>query len=373
MSVRRVLPLGWAAAVVSVLCGCAGRPKGRATEFASREDGPVVVMSGARSVMGGVRARVQLAISKELAEGASAASREAISDALDEIDEVEAALSAFRPGSDLRRLTDAPPGVWVELGPYSLEVFALSRSLWERSGGAFDITVGPLMFAWGFRGGSGVRVPSHEELSRVMEAVGMQKLELDLRAARARKLAAGMRLDAGAIAKGYAVDRAARRMRLAAEGKLAGYRGTLVEIGGEVLALGDKGPGRPWRIGVERPRKGDVAGTFVLPAPGGLQAVASSADTWQYFIHDGVRYRHIVDPRTGMASCGAVVGATVLAPDCATADGLATALCVLEPSEGLRLVKDWPGGAEALIFLDADGELRLEKTEGFPAFVGSGD
>jgi len=373
---RRVkAPASAGALVLVLLVGCRTRPpnpdSSRATEFAVREDGEVIVVSAERTVMGGVPARVHVALPPG-ADGDRA--RQAACLALDEIDRVESVLSPFRTGSDIARLSEAPAGEWVELGRDALEVLSLARELWAGSGGAFDVTVGPLMLVWGFHGRREPRVPTPDELARAMESVGMQRLELDALARRARKLAERMRIDTGAIAKGYAVDRAAEVVagELAHLGAGPGGPGALVEIGGEIVAIGEKAPGRAWTVGLERPRTREIIGKFPLPFRADLRAVASSADSWQYFVHEGRRYSHIVDPRTGMARSAGVIGATVLAADCATADGLATALCVLEPAEGLALARDWHPGAEALVFVEgADGGVALQATSGFPEVPGA--
>jgi len=329
-------------------------------EVTSREsDGRLIVTAGTL-VMGGVPARVHL--SGETRESAPPGLHAL---AVDEIRRVEGELSSYDARSEIRRLSDASAGTWVALGANSVAVLSLARAIHDRTGGAFDVTVGPLVRAYGFHRDEPPSWPPEEELAAARARVGMDRIELDPAGSRARTLVAGMWIDTSAIAKGYAVDRAAEVLRS------KGVAHALVEIGGEMVAVGPRAPGRPWTIVVESPRALESTRGFAteiaLPTPGGLSAVATSADTYQHFEHGGRRYSHIIDPRTGLPRTGGVVSATVLARDCATADGLATALCVLQADEGVALVEGWPDIEALLLVEDARGALAERRTSGFPA------
>jgi thiamine biosynthesis lipoprotein len=368
--VDRAFPV-LAAAAALLAAGC-GRARERKTTFGRREDSGRLVFSAERAVMGGVTARVQVSLPR----GSSGEdARPALLRALDRIDVAESFLSSFRASSDVTRLARAPRGEWVSVDADTLMVLRLSKSLSEATGGAFDVTVGPLVHAYGFHTEGPPSFPSEEEIERARSRVGSGLIELDVPGSRARLLAEGMEIDTGAVGKGYAVTVAAGEL------SRMGVRRALVEIGGEVEAVGLKGPAVPWTIGVEDPRAGGAERLPAAPAvaaqagsrlakielpQGKLRACATSADTYQHFVHQGRRYSHIIDPRTGRPRTGGVVSATVLALDCATADGMATALCIMPADEGLALVERWRDMEAMLVVENEDGSVETRLSSGFP-------
>lgn len=232
----------------------------------------------------------------------------------------------------------------------------LFRVLWaaerfsELSGGAFDVTVGPVVELWR-KARREARLPDPQELREALERTGWRKLVLDPSARTARLERPGMRLDLGGIAKGYACDRA-----LEALARL-GIRRAMVDTGGG-MALGDPPPGRAgWRIQVA-----DRSENVLILAGCG---VATSGDWERYVEIDGVRYSHIVDPSTGLGLTSRIL-VTVVAPDGMSADALSTALSVLGPERGLRLAEDLPG-VEAWMRWRENGAVRSAETSGFAA------
>jgi thiamine biosynthesis lipoprotein len=257
--------------------------------------------------------------------------------AFDRIGRLDRRLSDYDPDSELSRLgTSAGRATGRAVSPELLEILVVARLWAERTDGAFDPTVGPLTRLWRWSARRGT-LPDPARLARARAAVGWQALDVDPAAGRVRMARPGMALDLGGIAKGYAADAAL------AELARHGLRSALVDAGGDI-AVGDPPPGKEgWRIAVQdgpAPAGRAAAPSRVLLLAG--VGVATSGDAFRFFEVDGVRYSHIVDPRTGLGvtRTGAV---TVIAPDATTADVLASALEVLDGEEGRGLVASVPG------------------------------
>ncbi len=249
------------------------------------------------------------------------------------ITQLNDSLSDYDADSELSRLSrTAGEDRTVPVSADLWTVLERSQALARRTDGAFDVTVGPVVNLWR-KARREKQLPRADRLAEARAAVGWRKLELDARAHTARLLVPDMRLDLGAIAKGYAVDQALEVLRA------RGITRALVAGGGD-MAVGDAPPGKPgWRI--------EVAPLDVPDAPPARFvrlrncALATSGDVFQHVEIDGVRYSHIVDPRTGMGLTDHSL-VTVIARDCITADSLATAVSVLGPRRGLKLVEQFP-------------------------------
>ena len=237
--------------------------------------------------------------------------------------------STYIEDSELNRLNAAPVGEWQTLSEPLYSMIALAIEISWLSGGAFDMTVGPLVDLWGFGPVDRQGVPADEEIAAAMAQVGYDKLELDMLEARVRKLAP-LRLDLSAIAKGYAVDAAASWLRS------LGVTDFLVEIGGEMRVSGLSPRGDHWRVGVESP---DNHANEVLPIRLDTIAVATSGDYRNYFEQDGVRYSHTIDPTTGRPIVHNLASVTVLDSSCAFADAMATAFSVMGADRALQLAE----------------------------------
>jgi FAD:protein FMN transferase len=264
----------------------------------------------------------------------------ALNAAFAEIARIEALMSPHQPDSDVARLSAATDA--LEVAPETAEVIALGLQVAAASGGALDLGLGRVKALWAIETET-PRVPSRAELAAALEGTGPQALRLE--GLRVQKAQPALAVDLGAVAKGYAVDRAVAVLRA------AGVSQASVNAGGDIYLLGDHG-GRPWRIGIQHPRKAGAVAATVLVAD---QAVVTSGDYERFFERDGVRYHHIFDPRTGLPA-DRCQSATVVAPTAALADALSTALFVLGPEEGLALVEQFPG-AQALV-IGADGQAR---------------
>lgn len=251
--------------------------------------------------------------------------------ALARIAELDALLSDYRDDSEVARLARHAGGRAVAVGPDLLDVLVRSQELALRSGGAFDVTVGPLSRLWRRARRTG-ELPSPEELRSALALVGHGHLVVDPAARTARLSRPGMRLDLGGIAKGYAADEALRVLRR------YGLDSALVTLGGEVIA-GSPPPGREgWTVALRIPGP--------EPAPLLLRdrAASTSGDAEQWLEVAGRHYSHIFDPRTGQALVGHR-SVTVVARQGLLADGLATALSVLGRDRGLALIEGSPDAA----------------------------
>jgi FAD:protein FMN transferase len=282
-----------------------------------------------------------------------------------ELAAVNAEMSTYLADSELSRFNRSPADVGFEASAHLLEIVALAKQVSERSGGAFDVTVGPLVDAWGFGPGDPAerRELDDAEIARLRSVVGDEKLEVDLAAGRLRKRVAGLRVDLSAIAKGHGSD------RVAAVLEAAGERDYMVEIGGEVRVSGSNPRGEPWKIGVERPT-GDASGSRAVQTILRVRdvGVATSGDYRNYWERDGVRYSHTIDPRTGRPITHALASVTVIHPESAAlADAWATALNVLGPEQGLALAEQLELAAYFLVRTDEGFEAR--STPAFAAYL----
>ncbi|MFA6216079.1 MAG: FAD:protein FMN transferase [Candidatus Omnitrophota bacterium] len=246
----------------------------------------------------------------------------------DEIKKIENLLSKYKKGSDIFELNQR--GQW-RVSLQTLYLLDKARFFWEKSAGAFDITIGPLMDVWGFTD-KNYRVPGKEEIEKVLSCVGFEKIIFNLHDTVVKFKLSGMKLDAGAIAKGYAVDCAVQAL------KDAGIKNCLINAGGQIYCLGDKF-GEPWHVAVRDPRHQSFVAEMALKN----KAVSTSGDYEQYFTNNNLRYAHIMDPKTGYPADSKVISVTVIADDGLTADALSTAIFVLGRQKGEALAKEFPG------------------------------
>lgn len=246
-----------------------------------------------------------------------------------ELERINALMSTYDPDSELSVFNRAAVGVEMAASPATVEVVDAARLVTERTGGAFDATVAPLVALWGFGAGAVEGPPSPGEVSAALATVGYRRLRLGRHPPSLRKLAP-VTLDLSAIAKGYAVDRMAHIL------DEAGCGGYLVEFGGELRAQGPARGGGPWRIGVESPAGETIASSIAI-LRGGL---ATSGDYRQYREHDGVRVSHVIDPRTGYPIRHRLASVTVVADSAMFADAYATALLVMGEEEGRRFAEE---------------------------------
>ena len=254
----------------------------------------------------------------------------AIAEVLNEADQH---LSGWNDASELARFNAVDSAAWRPVSPVLLRVVEEAREVSERSGGAFDVTVGPLVRAWGFGAGAVEEppAPAPEAIQRLMAQVGYEKLGLRSSPPALRKAVTGVSIDLDGIAPGWAVDRIAERF------EALGITDYMVEIGGEVRARGQSPDRRGWRVAVEKPLAGARLAQVVIEL--GNAGVSTSGDYRDYREINGRRISHTIDPRTGQPVAHGLASVTVVHASVAAADAWATALMVLGPEEGMALAR----------------------------------
>jgi len=249
------------------------------------------------------------------------------------LDEVNQHLSGWDATSELARFNAAEATDWIPASAMLVEAVVQAQGVSRASGGAFDVTVAPLVRAWGFGAGAGVDagVPAPAEIERLRAVVGYGKLQLRLQPPALRKSAPALRVDLDGIAPGLAVDRIATRLEALA------IHDYLIELGGEVRARGRSSAGRPWRIAIEAPVPGERRAYAVVELDGA--GASTSGDYRDFRESDGRRISHTIDPRTGAPVAHRLALVTVVHESVTAADAWSTALMVLGPEEGLALAR----------------------------------
>jgi FAD:protein FMN transferase len=289
------------------------------------------------------------------------AAEQAAKAAYKRVDELNLIFSDYEPDSELSRLSKASPTKEpVKLSDPLWDVLAQAQSLSRASEGAFDVTVGPYVRLWR-RARKTHTMPEPTALEKARESVGYQHLQLDEKSHTAMLDRPGMILDLGGIAMGYTVDEVL--------GLLAarGISQALVDGSGDI-GLGDPPPGKKgWTIGIAPPAADAPPSRYVTLVN---VAITTSGDIFQHVDIDGVRYSHIVNPKTGLGLTDQV-SVTLIAPRCITADSVTKAIAVEGSEKGLQLVRTLPG-AEVLIRRVVEGRVQTDESPGFKAFEAAG-
>jgi thiamine biosynthesis lipoprotein len=273
------------------------------------------------------------------------------------IAELDGIMSDYNPDSELMKLCKKAGGDPQRVSADLFAVLEKAQEIARKSEGAFDVTVGPIVRLWR-KARRTRKLPSAEDLKRALALVGYEKMKLDAAKRTVQLLVMGMLLDLGGIAKGYAADAALEVLRG------HGIRQALVRAGGDIR-VGDPPPGkRGWKIGIAPLKKpSDPPEHLVLLVNAG---VSTAGDAYQFVEIDGKRYSHIVDPRTGRALEGRR-SVTVIAPNDTTADVLDTAVCVMGPQRGLKLIEGMKGVA-ALFVYEENGKVMAQRSKDFARY-----
>jgi thiamine biosynthesis lipoprotein len=310
----------------SVLAGCVGVPTGQESAVVTR----------AQMQMGTLVKITAVARSESVAQAAATAG-------FAEIRRLEELLSTWISTSELSRVNAAAGVMPIHVSPETLTVVQRAMQVAEMTGGGFNIAIGPAVDAW--RVTEGQRIPTESELDALRPLVDLHAVHADVQAQTIYLEKRGMRIDVGGIGKGYAADQAVDALRRA--GAVAG----VVALSGDIKTFGRLPGGKMFPVGIQHPREeGSVLAWIDLQD----EAISTAGDYERFFEREGIRYHHILDPRTlqPARSCQSV---TVIAREGVWADGLDTGIFVMGPERGMELVEQLPD-IEAII-IDAEGRL----------------
>jgi thiamine biosynthesis lipoprotein len=275
--------------------------------------------------------------------------------------ELDGIMSDYKRDSELMKLCRAFATTRTEPVPVSTDLFFVLEKAAElsvASDGAFDVTVGPVVQLWRHARRT-QELPARDELAAAMAKVGYKKVQLDAKARTVTLLTPGMQLDLGGIAKGYAADEALRLLRTK-----FGITRALVAASGDI-ACGDAPPGKDaWSVDIAPIAKGQEPRRLNLANA----AVSTSGDLEQFVVIGGVRYSHIVDPKTGLGVTGRR-SVTVVAPVGITADSMTKAVMLLPPDRALQLVEATPGAAAYVVIVGKNEKLETTASARFGSFL----
>ncbi|MEL7589211.1 MAG: FAD:protein FMN transferase [Prolixibacteraceae bacterium] len=276
-----------------------------------------------------------------------------------EMEKLDYSMSTFKPNSTLSKINQNRDTVPDE---YFLTVYNKAVEVSEATNGAFDITVAPMVNAWGF-GFKNKQQITPELIDSLKQLVGFKKIKLEN--GRIVKGHPGTMLDCSAIAKGFACDLAGQYL------KKKGCKNYMVEIGGEVVALGKNKKGNYWRIGISRPTDDVFASQQNLKAIVELKdkALATSGNYRNFYVEGGKKYAHTIDPKTGYPVQHSLLSSTVLANDCMTADAFATGFMVLGIEKSIEIANSRDDLDVYFIYADENGGYKTYVSDGFQPWV----
>jgi FAD:protein FMN transferase len=276
----------------------------------------------------------------------AATAGEAIREAFAEMVRLEGIMSEWQPDTELSRLSAAAGGEPRRLSPELFEVLQRSREIAEDTEGAFDPTFHAVGQLWSFR--PGAKPPSRQTVAAKLPLVGWEHLELDPVARTGRLAQPGMMLGLGAIGKGYAADKASALLAR------RGFPNHVVEVGGDTFAAGTK-DGKPWMVGIQRPDRPGVVGAI----PANNRSVVTSGDYQRFFEHEGQRYSHILDPKTGwpIPAERSPKSVTLVASNGTDADAYCTAVAVMGVDAGFAFAEAHEG--LDVVIITQDDELKV--------------
>lgn len=265
------------------------------------------------------------------------------------LNEVDASLSPF---NDTSIITHVNRNEEVVLDDFFLDVFRLAQKINEDTEGAFDITVAPMVNAWGFGFKNGVN-PDEKVIDSLRQVVGLHKVRLE--GDKIVKTDPRVMLDCSAIAKGYGVDVVANLLRK------FGIKNFMVEIGGEVVTSGVNRERMPWRIGVTKPTDDSLSINNELQTVINVtdKAMATSGNYRNFYYKGGRKYAHTIDPKTGYPVQHSILSATVITNDCATADAYATSFMVMGLEKSKKVLERHPEMMVYFIYCDEKGQNQV--------------
>ncbi|MEE2901421.1 MAG: FAD:protein FMN transferase [Myxococcota bacterium] len=266
-----------------------------------------------------------------------------------EFSRLEALLSVWKLGSDVVKINKAAGMESVRVSEETINILKIAEKVSQRTGGKFDVSFGALSGLWRFDHDQDNKIPDPKLVKERLSLVDYESISINEKERTVKLEKKGMRIHLGGIGKGYAVDRAVSIL------KNNGVKNFMMQAGGDLYVAGSRGP-RAWRVGVRDPRglpSDYFAATEVTDA-----TFSTSGDYERYFVKDGVRYHHIIDPDSGEPArkCRSV---TVMAPNAITADTLSTAVFLVGAEEGLKIINETPGAAA--IIVDSDNKVHISR------------
>lgn len=268
-------------------------------------------------------------------------------------------LSTYIPESLISRINDNESD---SVDDKIIEVVKVAREVNRESNGAFDITVMPLVNAWGFGPGAKANVDS-SMVDSLLQYVGMDKIRIEDH--HLLKSKPGVSIDVNALAQGYSVDVVARFL------EEQGVKNYMVEIGGELRTKGLNPQAQVWKIGIDRPEYGNMIPGAELQAIVQLEnkSLATSGNYRKFYEENGVKYTHSIDPKTGYPARQQLLSATIVADECITADAYATACMVLGLDKSKEMLAKHPELQAYLIYNDNEGKYQVYDTKGFAPMI----
>jgi thiamine biosynthesis lipoprotein len=268
----------------------------------------------------------------------------ALLSAFAEFQRLEAVMTTWREDSEVSRINQAAGNQPVKVGPDTFAV--IDKSLWiaEKSSGVFDISFDAMRGLWNFDEAKGDEIPDKAAIAKARKLIDYRKISIDRPAATVKLDKPGMRINLGGIAKGYAVDAAAKKLD---DAKITAF---FVQAGGDLFVRGKKPDGTSFHVGVRDPRGSGPSDAFATVDVSD-HAFSTAGDYERAFVKDGKRYHHIIDPRTGYpaTACRSV---TIWAKDAFTADAIDDAVFILGPEKGLALVESLDGVGAVIVDKD---------------------
>lgn len=277
--------------------------------------------------------------------------KEAVEAGFIEMKKLEQRLSFFSPESEITAINRASGSTPVKVSRETLDIIKKAVEIANYTNGAFDPTIGPVMKLWRFSSQNfKPSIPPEDKIKNTLRFVDYKKIKIDASASEIFLEEKGMELDLGGIAKGYAADRAIEAI------KAKGVKAALVAVAGDIKGFGLKSGLQPWKVGIQNPRPEDenIFATLYLND----KAISTSGDYQRFFIKEGKRYHHVLNPHTGYPASG-VISVSVIAPEGYAADSLSTGIFVLGPKKGIKILESM--GLDGII-VDADKKIFLTKS-----------
>jgi len=285
----------------------------------------------------------------------AAALERASSNAVSLLERIDGMMSTYKPTSELSRFNQHQSTEPFKVSKDMIDIFLLAREVSDVTNGAFDVTIGPIVNAWGFGPEKRAEPPTDQEIASLLPRVGFEMVLIDVQTSTLRKARPDIYCDLSGIAQGYAADQVATVL------DSAGITDYMIDISGEFRTRGVNDSGNSWQIAIERPDAQERTAHIVLPLSN--LSLATSGDYRNFTLHEGKRISHEIDPATGYPITHRLASVTVITSDCTRADAYATAFMVMGPEAGYALATERNFAAYFLVRTDNGTfeELRTPK------------